>query len=218
MTVRLGADDLDELQMPQPDLLRTISGIAPERDGYHVRLDRHGFRSTQRLALAESGGTLVVAFWPAELKGQARYLYDGTRAEALIDEARRRVWDVWPALQLAFYTSWPSQRLYLLPKLDAVEYARRWAQEDAELVRAHSVGDVRTDLWPRVKKRAYATDGDDALLDAFLKIVGRRDVHLRPGLRVRKRFTHAEPIRAEVEAILSAAGEPPLPRPGDMSR
>jgi hypothetical protein len=88
----------------------------------------------------------------------------------------------------------------------------------AELIGAHSVGDVRTDLWPRVKKRAYATDGDDALLDAFLKIVGRRDVHLRPGLRVRKRFTHAEPIRAEIEAILSAAGEPPLPRPGDMSR
>jgi hypothetical protein len=38
MTVRLGADDLDEPQMPQPDLPRTISGIAPDRDGYHVHL------------------------------------------------------------------------------------------------------------------------------------------------------------------------------------
>jgi hypothetical protein len=83
MTARIGADDLNLFETPLPDLLLQISGIEPEPPGVHVRLDTQSHvRSTQRLALGDVGGSVVVGFWPAELKSQAEYLYAGGRARA----------------------------------------------------------------------------------------------------------------------------------------
>ena len=77
MKARIGADDLDPHETPQPDVLEALSGIQPEPKGVHVLLAEHGVRSTQRLALLDVGGGLAAAFWPAELESQAECLYGG---------------------------------------------------------------------------------------------------------------------------------------------
>jgi hypothetical protein len=74
MAARIGADDLD-VSGTHARLLRQISAIDPVPAETHVMLDAHGVRSTQRLAVVTSGGKLVAALWPAELKDQAKYLY-----------------------------------------------------------------------------------------------------------------------------------------------
>jgi hypothetical protein len=65
--------------------------------------------------------------------------------------------------------------------------------------------------------------GVHVLLEKFLTILGRRPAHLRPGLRLKKRWDAdavrslggrrelAVAIRSEVNAIVGAAGEPQLP-------
>lgn len=124
MTARMGADDVGTFDSPRPRLLREITGIEPEPAGVHVLLDKHiGVRSTQRLALADVGGGIEVAFWPAELKSQAEYLYRDGRGTAMVAAARSRGWDVRASPHLGFFNSRPSQRLYMAPEIDAEVYA-----------------------------------------------------------------------------------------------
>jgi hypothetical protein len=220
MSARVGADDVDPFESPRPRLLREITGLDPEPKGVHVLLDCHGVRSVQRLALADVGGAIVVAFWPAELKYQADYLYGGGRAEAMINAARERGWHVAPSPHLAFFNSRASQRLYMDPDLDPAEYARRWEGVDGGKIGQHSAAEVRQSLWPWLKERGYVRDSDDRTLDEFLKILGKRNAHLRPGMRFVHRWgteatsdcqTFVRTVRADVDAIFDAAGEPPLP-------
>lgn len=222
MAARIGADDLKYFETPRRDLLREISGIEPEPGGTHVRLDKEtGVRSTQRLALADSGGSVVVGFWPAELKAQAEFLYAGGRAQAMIAAARERDWTVESSPQLAFYTSSPPQRLYLSRDVPAEEYARRWEGQDGPRIRQYLRDELREELWPWLKKRGYASEADDPILEEFLRILGRRPAHLRPGMRFRKMWRSevsdvrgagfATAIRHEVNFILGVAGEPRLP-------
>src|SRR5919206_2229342 len=75
-----GTVDLRLLDRPRPDLLHDVTGLEPEASGNHVRLDRIGVRSTQRVALGEVGGGIVAFTWPGELTTQARYLYHGSRS------------------------------------------------------------------------------------------------------------------------------------------
>lgn len=210
---------------PLPDLLRQISGIRPEPHGTHVRLDLHGgVRSTQRLEVGELGGAVVAGLWPGELVPQARYLYAEGRARALIAAARASNWTVDARPHLAFHTAAPSRRLYLDPQVDVDEYARRWEGADRGWIHQYPAQDVKRVLWPWLKERGYASAVDDAALDDFLPMLGRRGAHLRPGLRLVRRWdvedvgalgerrTLADAIRLAVDGVLGAAGEPPLPR------
>jgi hypothetical protein len=64
---------------------------------------------------------------------------------------------------------------------------------------------------------------DDQVLEEFLVILGRRPAHLRPGLRLNRRWDAdavralgdrrqlAVAVRRDVESVLGAAGEPALP-------
>jgi hypothetical protein len=223
MTARIGADDVAFFESPHPTLLREISGIEPEPSGVHVLLDKHaGVQSTQRLALGDAGGGIVVALWPAELKPQADYLYTNGRGKAMVMAAREHGWDVRPSPHLAFFTSPPSQRLYMAPELDPEEYAERWEGADAWHIGQHSADEVRQHLWPWLKQRGYASAEDDDVLRQFLSLLGRRPTHLRPAMRFRRQWDAAavsqlgrtelaSAVRAEVNDILQAAGEPGLP-------
>jgi hypothetical protein len=215
MAATIGANDLDFLERPQPRLLRAISGIDPVAKDTHVLLDEQGVRSTQRLAAGEIGGAIWLALWPAELKEQATYLYGQRLAQLMIDAARANAWTAEPSPHLAFRNSQPSVRLYMHPPTDASAYARRWETEDLRWVGAHSRPDVRRSLWPWLKSRGYAQDADDHLLDEWLSTrLGDRDALMRPGLRLKRECppdATPETLRAEVNAILAAAGEPPLP-------
>jgi hypothetical protein len=105
-----------------------------------------------------------------------------------------------------------------------VEYARRWEEGDLERVGAHAREDVRGELWPWLKTRGYATEGDDSVLEEWLDTrLGNRPALLRPGLRLKRAWPGnalaspgeasvlADEIRADVDAILGAAQEPALP-------
>lgn len=110
------------------------------------------------------------------------------------------------------------------PKIDAHEYARRWEEGDLAEVGAHSRGDVVRTLWPWLKERQYADADDDATLRLWLdQQLGNRPALLRPGLRLKGHWDAqavaaaggqrglANVIRVDVNAILAAANEPPLP-------
>lgn len=223
MVARFG-EGPDLFATPRAELLREVSGIKPEPAGKHVRLDIYArVRSTQRLALADRDDGVVAGLWPAELVPQARYLYAEGRASALIAAARALGWSVDARPHLAFHTSSPSQRLYLDPKVDVDEYARRWESADGGWIRQYPAQEVRHLLWPWLKERGYASAVDDELLEDFLAMLGRRGAHLRSGLRL-LRLWNADAVRAcggprelalairqAVNGVLEAASEPPLP-------
>lgn len=223
MSSRIGADDVDFFDSPRPKLLREVSGIDPEPAGVHVLLDKHlGVRSTQRFALADVGGGIEVALWPGELKSQAEYLYDDGRGMAMVAAARSCGWTVVPSPHLAFFNSRPSQRLYMAPNVDAAQYAGRWEGEDRHWIGRHPRDEVRQRIWPWLKRRGYATEADDAVLETFLSLLGKRPVDVRPAMRFRRRWDEAatrdrralvDEIRGNLNTILAAAGEPTLASP-----
>ena len=220
----IGTGDIALYESPLPKLLRETSGVEPVDAGTHVILEKHGVQSAQRLAIADLGGSVIAALWPAELKEQAKYLYGARLGRPLVAAARERGWTAEAAPHLAFRNSMAQLRLYMAPPLDAAEYARRWEEGDLDRVGAHSRADVRRNLWPWLKRRGYATDDDDSVLEEWLATcLGNRPAFLRPGLRLkrawpreplaspRERSAVAEEIRADVDAILTAAHDPPLP-------
>lgn len=220
---RLGADDVHLFDTPLPDLLREITGIEPVPTGTHVRLDEARVRSTQRLALADIGGGIAVALWPAELQAQAEFLYQQGRAGRLIAAARERGWNVKPSPHLAFFNSRHSQRLYMDPDVSAEDYARRWEGPDGRRIGRHSPDEVRLVIWPWLKERGYAKESDDDVFEDFLVILGRRRADLRPGLRLNRRWDAdavkalggrkelAVAVRRDVDGVLGAVGEWSLP-------
>lgn len=224
MTARIGPGDIALYDSPRPGLLRRIGGGEPESQGTHVLLELFGIRSAQRLLVGDVGGSIVVAFWPAELKPQAEFLHREGRGEAMVGAAVDRGWRVWAVPQLAFFTAPASRRLYMSPEIDPAEYARRWEGRDAQWVGQHAREELRPVVWPWLKQRGYVSDGDDEVLEQFLTILGRRPAHLRPALRFHRRWDRSEIarlpdeevariVRDSVNAVLTAAGEPSLPGP-----
>jgi hypothetical protein len=224
MRAQLGADDVQLFQRPEPGLLRKVSGLAPEPGGLHVLLDGHRVRSTQRLALSLFRDGLVVALWPAELKPQAEYLYGERLGTPMVARATERGWFTAGSPHLAFRNSAPAQRLYMIPACDAREYARRWEDGDLGRVGQHTRREIEEVLWPWLKSSGYADEDDDRVLRLFLDgQLGRRPAYLRPGLRLRGEWDAdavtqaggldglAAMIRSDVNSILAAANEPPLP-------
>jgi hypothetical protein len=218
-----GTADLHLLETPLPEFLRDVTGLVPKPGGTHVRLDEGaGIRSTQRLALGDVGGGVVVFTWPAELGPQAHYLYDGERASRLLAAARDGGWDVDPRPHLAFRNSRASQRLYTNPLIGADDYVAGWAGADGRRIGQHEADTVRRGLWPWMLERGYASPTDEQELEPFLARLGRRPAHLRPGLRLLRRWRRddveaiqrrgalANEIRSAVNRLLVAVGDPPL--------
>jgi hypothetical protein len=219
---QIGADGLELFADPMPDLLADVAGALPELGGEWVHLVRLGFRSTQRLRIADLAGGVVVATWPAELKPQATHLYGRRLGLPLVTAAVERGWTVEASPHLAYHTAPPSRRLYLRPSVDPFEYAARWEREDAlRRVGSHTREEVVGELWPWLKSVGYAEDGDDAELQRFLdEFLLRRPAHMRPGLRFRRVWSREEVsslgsrlpsvIRAEFDAVFAVAEEPAL--------
>jgi hypothetical protein len=187
---QIGPSDAGLFNEPLPDLLRAVSGVAPESSGEHVRLDLAARtarpHSIQRLALAKQRRRVVVGIWPAELKDQAQRLYAGGRGEALLVAARKSRWKITAAPHLAFRFASPMQRLYMDNEdIDVDEYVRRWSGADARRIGAHTADEVRRSIWPWLKECGYATARDNDKLKEFLRILGNnRQAHLRPALRL----------------------------------
>jgi hypothetical protein len=198
-------------------LLREATGIEPERVGLvHVRLDRAlGARSLQRAALDfDSDDRLTLHMWPGELKPQAEHLYAGGHAERLcglasatgaLDGLEPAAWRVEPQPLLGFRNAPKRTRVYLTCRLDTMAYVRRWQGEDWSRVGAHHRDTIRSELWPWLLERGYASEPDAARLDPFLRALGRRFAHLRPSMHVARSWSWEQARRLEDEGLLAGA-------------
>jgi hypothetical protein len=166
-----------------------------------------GTKSTQRISLQRRVQSLVLGTWPAELKPQAEALYRTGRAQRLLDLVAEHPeeWQARPNVHLAFRNAPVPQRLYLHCHLEISEYIRGWSGSDFAQIRAHHYNDIRQDLWPWLRQRQYASPEDDQQLDAFLKRLGRRDAHLRPGIEVSRTWEWAHAVDLDERGAL--AGE-----------
>ncbi len=192
----------------------------------HVRLDvALGAVSIQRAALDVDDEQLVLHLWPGELKAQAEHLYAAGHAERLCElAAGDERWRVEPQPLLGFRNAPKRTRVYLSCTLDALEYARRWQGEDWSHVGSHHRQTIRTELWPWLLQRGYASPEDAERLDPFLHALGRRFAHLRPGIHVSRSWSWEEAqkldddgllageIRDAIDRVLAVLGEPPLQR------
>jgi hypothetical protein len=225
MTAQIGADGLDLFGDPRPELLTDVARVQPEPGGEWVNLEKRlGFRSTQRLWISDHPGGVVVATWPAELARQARYLYDYDRGRgsALVAAAIERGWTVKPSPHIAYYTSSPARRLYMLPQVAPLDYAACWEDEDGfrRIGGNYTQEYVKHELWPWLKQREFADDGDDPVLLRFLDEYLHLPAQMRPGLRFRRVWTSAEvdelgstlagAIRSDFAAVFAVADEPTL--------
>jgi hypothetical protein len=178
--------------------------------------------STQRISLQQQAQNLVLGTFPAELKPQAEALYRTGRAQQLLDLVAEHPeeWQARPNVHLAFRNAPVPQRLFMHCHLEITEYVRRWSGNDFAQIRAHHYDHIREDLWPWLRERQYAGPEDDQQLDAFLERLGRRDVHLRPGIEVRRiwpwphvvdldeRDVLVGEVRNAVAELLTALDEP----------
>jgi hypothetical protein len=223
MTARIGYDGPDLRGVPRPELLIDVARVQSQPGGDWVDLEgRLGFRSTQRLWIGDVPGGVMVATWPAELARQARYLYGGGLGSALVAAAIERGWTVEPSPHLAYYTAPAARRLYMRPSVVPLEYVACWEDEDGlRRVGNHTGEDVEHQLWPWLKLRGFADDGDDTVLRSFLgEFLGNRPAQMRPGLRFRRVWAPAEAaelgsalaetIRSQFDAMFAVAHEPAL--------
>jgi hypothetical protein len=210
MPAQIGPPDPELYGDPHPGLLKRLTGITPEERGTHVLLDAHGVASTQRLALR--GDSLTAALWPAELKEQAKYLYARQLATPMIRCALERGWHAEAAPQLAFRNAAPDRRLYLLTTEDALSYARRWEGPDFRYIGQYERAPLRRELWPWLKSIGFVTEADDEVFEDWIATrLRNRPAFFRAGLRLVGNRPGGEALRDDVNAILAAAGEPPLP-------
>ncbi len=235
---RVGADPIRR-KWRLRSLLREATGIQPERVGLvHVRLDAAlGTLSLQRAALSiDDEDRLTLHLWPGELKPQAEHLYAAGHAERLCElvgadapgarngstPAEAPSWRVEPQPLLGFRNAPRRTRVYLTCRLDAPTYARRWEGEDWSHVGAHHRETIRTELWPWLLERGYASEQDAERLDPFLRALGRRFAHLRPSMHVARSWSWAQAeqledegrlvgeIHAAINRVLGALDESPV--------
>ncbi len=223
MTAQIGDDGLDLLGDPLPELLTDVAGVQPQPGGEWVHLkDKLGFRSIQRLVIRDVAGSVVMATWPAELAVQARYLYGGGLGSALVAAAIERGWIVIPSPHIAYYSASPARRLYMCPSVAPLDYTACWEDEDGfrRIGGNYAREYVEHELWPWLKQRGFADDGDDTVLRRFLDEYLRMPAQMCPGLRFRRVWSSAEAaelgsalaetIRSEFDAVFAVADEPAL--------
>jgi hypothetical protein len=169
------------------------------------------------------GGGIVAFTWPGELKPQARRLYDGGRAARLLQAAYAGGWEVDTRPHLAFWNSVPAQRLYTNPTIDVEDYVVQWAGADRGRIGQHETSTIRIEVWPWLLERGYASRPDEPELEPFLRRLGRRPAHLRPGLRLLRRWSRDEveafkdrgslvrDIRSSINQLLDAVDDRSLP-------
>jgi hypothetical protein len=157
--------------VPSTDLLQLVTGIRPERAGGHVLLKDAGFRSIQRLVLADAHGGIVAGLWPGELMKDAQFFYSDHRAERFVGAAKEGGWLVRPTPHIGFWQSPPRQRLYLHSKIDLEQYAELWEGPGWGRFGGYSQEDLTRFVCPWLKEQRLAANEDDPVLGEFLLLL-----------------------------------------------
>jgi O-acetyl-ADP-ribose deacetylase len=179
-----------------------------------------------RVSMLLDGDHVRLAMWPAELKAQYTRVYsDTTKVEALIDLGNRAGWTLESNFQLAHRFAQPPQRWYPGRHLPGPLYVNQW-MDDFRLGCAggrtrDEVADPRFFDW--LVERSYACDSERGSLKDWLnsKPSGIQ-VHIRPGIQVRRSWPYADAfeqdrkrevvaeVREAIDRVLSALDEPKL--------
>jgi hypothetical protein len=186
--------------------LKSVEPDRPPQVGAWVMLDA-ATRSTQRISVKQDGDTLALFTYPAELKSQAKAFYRSRRVQRLgkFLAEHSEAWHARPNVHLAYWNARPAQRLYLTCDLKIAEYVRRWSTDDFAYIHSYPAGSIKDDLWPWLQKRGYASAEDDVRLDSFLERLGRREVHLRPSIAVRRSWAWPQAVELDERGVLAAA-------------
>ena len=111
------------------------------------------------------------------------------------------------------------------PSVAPLDYAACWEDEDGfGRIGGNDTREyVEHELWPWLKQRGFADDGDDTVLERFLDEYLRMPAQMRPGLRFRRVWSPtevaqlgsalAEMIRSDFDAVFAVADEPALSSP-----
>jgi hypothetical protein len=225
MGAQIGPIHDDHLyDVPYKDLLQEVTGIRPEPAGRHVLLRDAGFKSIQRLVLADANGGVVAGLFPGELMADAQFLYSDHRAESFVSAAQEGGWVVRPTPHIGFWQSPPHQRLYLDPTIDLNQYVALWEGPGWGRFGGYSQDELTGSVWPWLKEQGLAAAADDSVLGEFLLILSRlkRQAHLRAGLYAKREWAReaiaawsashlASEVRRTVNNVLGTIGEPRLP-------
>ena len=220
--------DADLYEAPSSDLVQQVTqqvtGIRPEAASGHAFLKEAGFKSIQRLMLADATGGIVAGLCPGELMRDAQFLYSEHRAEVFVSAAEAGGWLVHANPHIGFWQSPARQRLYLDPTIALGQYVELWEGPGWGRLGGYSQEDLTRSVWPWLKEQGLATDADDSILGEFLVLLTslRRQAHLRAGLYAKREWsreeiagwpmTHvASEVRAELNRVLQSIGEPKLP-------
>jgi hypothetical protein len=180
-----------------------------------------GWASTQRVALGEDGGAIVLRTWPAELKPQAHAVYATGIGQAILELVEgAESWTAEPSPHLAFRTSQIHERFYFECPMQLRQYVESWSRpEGLAQVGQHAPDSISSTLWPWLCGQGYAVDLPEQRreLGDYLEHLARRGMPalLRPGIVLQKRCEAVEPdaLRREVAAAVAilarTLGEPP---------
>lgn len=121
-------------------------------------LEEAGFKSIQRLMLADANGGIVAGLCPGELMRDAQFLYSEHRAEVFVSAAEAGGWLVRPTPHIGFWQSPARQRLYLDPTIALGQYVELWEGPGWGRFGGYSLEDLKRSVWP-MAKGAGARDG-----------------------------------------------------------
>jgi hypothetical protein len=204
--------------------------LAPRGDPYFpaviIKFPGERVVAFDRVGMWVDGDHVRLAMWPAELMAQYTCVYsDPAKVEALIEVGNHADWTLQSNFQLAHRFAQPLQRWFPGRNLPGPLYVRQWIDDFRDGCAGgrtrDEVADPRFFDW--LLSRGYARNSERRSLEDWLnsKPSGIQ-VHIRPGIEVRRTWPHADvfaqdrkdevvtEIRQAVDRVLSALDEPKL--------
>ncbi|MGY1994482.1 macro domain-containing protein [Mycolicibacterium fortuitum] len=191
----------------------TVEGtLVPRGDtlspGVTMKFVAKDVRGADRAALFADGQFVHLGVWPAELQSQYTYLYsDRARVDALLELDALTGFTVEPNFQLAHRFAQPLQRWFPTRLLSSEEYLGQWI-DDFQNGRAggrtrDEIADPAFFGW--LVERRYAVAAEQESLHHWLdsKKAGIQ-IHIRPGVQIRRTWSYAEAFAAENEHEFAA--------------
>ncbi|ORA15587.1 hypothetical protein BST16_09280 [Mycobacterium asiaticum DSM 44297] len=194
--------------------------------GFTVKFPGDQLVAFDRVGLRVDGDHVRLHVWPAELKAQYTRVYsDPTKVKALIDLGNHPDWTLQSNFQLAYRFAQPIQRWFPDRQLSGRQYVNQWIDDFREGCAGartrDQVADPRFFDW--LLKRGYACDSERRSLEDWAnKRPPRQQLHIRPGIEVRRTWPYAEAfaqnrqrefvaeVREAIDRVLSALDEPKL--------
>lgn len=206
------------------ELLEAASGLSVRKDGDGavLELDQHlDTESLKRTRLEEHDGTLVLKFWPAELKRQAESFYTTDRAQRVVEASEREEWHCRPLPNLAYYNAPWQNREYFGDDFEGTlaQYVAIWRDNPSATTGAKSPK-FETETWPRLNELG-AFPNTAAARAKLTRIIehsnrGDRSIQIRPTVEMTRRVTRtsralALDVRDALIDALDVLDEPTLP-------